>query len=33
MEDGRLVEESKDGSLRIAGSGVALTRVSAGAPA
>lgn len=33
MEDGRLVEEGKDGSLRIAGSGVALTRVGADAPA
>jgi hypothetical protein len=33
MEDGRLVEESKDGSLRIAASGVALPRVRAGAPA
>lgn len=33
MEDGRLVEESKDGSLHIAASGVALTRVSADAPA
>lgn len=33
LEDSRLVDERKDGSLHIAGSDIALTRVGAGAAA
>lgn len=33
LDDGRLVDARDDGTMRIAGSGIALTRVPAGTPA